>query len=100
MKPAKPGIIRNEKGQFPKGVSGNLAGKPVGTISIMSKIKQIWADNPKEFEQWVKDAMKDKMLRREIIQQVDGKPVQPIAGVDGQPIVINFTRYGDNKPTV
>lgn len=98
--PEKAGEIRNEKGQFVPGVSGNPAGKPPGTISIMAKIKQIWAEDPERFEKWVEEAMNDKMLRRELIQQVDGKPVQPIAGVEGQPIVIQVTKYGDDKPAV
>jgi len=97
--PVRPGIIRDEKGRFPKGVSGNPAGKPPGTISIMSKIKQIWAENPEQFEKWVKDAMEDKMLRRELIQQVDGKPVQPIANADGQPFVMQIVNYGNNNDT-
>lgn len=98
--PEIAGEIRNKKGQFIPGVSGNPEGKPVGTISIMAKVKQIWAEDPKRFNKWVEDAMDDKMLRRELIQQVDGKPVQPIAGVDGQPIVIQMTRYGDDKSSV
>jgi hypothetical protein len=72
----------------------NTTGANKGSISIMGEIKRIWADDPEGFKKWVKNAMEDKMLRREIIQQVDGKPVQPIAGVDGNPIVLKVIQYG------
>jgi hypothetical protein len=38
--PAIPGDIRMRKGQFVPAVSGNPAGRPKGTVSIISKIKQ------------------------------------------------------------
>lgn len=38
--PENTGEIRNKKGQFPPGVSGNPAGKPPGALSITSLIKQ------------------------------------------------------------
>jgi len=34
-------IIRDEKGRYIKGCSGNPAGKPKGTISITTKIRQM-----------------------------------------------------------
>ena len=99
MAPEKTGEIRNDKGQFVKGVSGNPLGKPPGTISIMSKIKEIWREDPERFNKWVEDAMADKMLRRELIQQVDGKPVQPIANADGEPFVVQIVNYGNHPDT-
>ena len=77
-----------KKGDDPR---RNTNGANKGSISIMGEIKSIWAKDPKGFKKWVKAAMKDKMLRREIIQQVDGKPVQPIAGVQDKPIVIQVS---------
>ena len=93
--PIDNGEKRNPDGTFAPGWKGG-PGRPPGSISIMGKIKQIWAEDPERFNKWVEDAMNDKTLRRELIQQVDGKPVQPIAGVEGQPIVLKIVKYGDN----
>ena len=85
---------------FPPGVSGNPDGRPVGSISIINRIKQIWAENPEKFESYVEDVMKDKMLRREIIQQVDGRPAQIIKGDSSAPLVIELIQYGNSANTV
>ncbi len=100
MTPENTGIKRNEKGQFPKGVSGNPAGKPLGSISIVSRIKRIFEEEPEYFEAYVRNVLKDDKLRGEVIRQIDGSPKQTIAGVEGEPIVINMVKYGDDKPTV
>lgn len=96
--PIENGDKRNADGTFAEGNAGG-PGRPVGSISIMAKVKQIWAEDPERFQKWVEDAMEDKMLRRELIQQVDGKPVQPIAGVEGQPLVLQIMKYGDDTTT-
>lgn len=44
--------------------------------------------------------MEDKANRKAVMEQIDGKPIQPISGVDGQPIVIQITKYGDDKPSL
>lgn len=89
---------RNPDGTLREGHPG-VGGRPVGSISIMGKLKKMWEEDPEDFERYVKDIRKDKMLRREIIQQIDGKPVQPIAGVEGQPIVLKVIQYGNVKET-
>jgi hypothetical protein len=38
--PENAGVVRNEKGQFVPGVSGNPDGKPPGAVSIVAKIKR------------------------------------------------------------
>lgn len=83
---------------FKPGQSGNPAGRPPGSISIIGKLKQMWADDPEDFERYVQEIRKDKSMRKPVMEQIDGKPVQPIAGVEGQPIVVNIVQYGNNNP--
>lgn len=80
--PQISGEIRNEKGQFVKGVSGNPLGKPKGTISVISRIKQIFEERPEAFESFVAEYMADPANRKHLVEMVDGKPRQNI-GLDG-----------------
>jgi len=94
--PPTNGDKRNPDGTFAEGNPGG-PGRPVGSISIIGKIKQIWENEPEKFESYVKDVMEDKMLRREIIQQVDGRPPQVIKGDKDAPLVFQLVNYGDTK---
>ena len=81
---------------FKPGQSGNPAGRPKGSLSIMGRIKQIWEEDPNRFEDYVEDILEDKMLRKELIQQIDGKPKESIelGGKDGGPLIVNLMQYG------
>jgi hypothetical protein len=61
------------KGFLP-GESGNPKGRPIGSISIMGRIKKIFEENPEQFEEYVISVINDKNLRREVIHHIDGKP--------------------------
>lgn len=76
--PAKAGESRNDKGQFVPGVSGNPAGKPPGTISIVAKIKKKFEEDPEYFDEWVNELLKDAGNRKAIMEQIDGKPRQTV----------------------
>lgn len=98
--PEPTGSNRNPDGTFKEGVSGNPAGRPTGTVSVMTRIRQIFKEEPELFELYVRDILKDEKMRREVTQQLDGKPVQPIAGVTGQPLIVQVVQYGDSQPPV
>lgn len=66
--------IRDEKGRFIKGVSGNPEGKKPGTISVITKIKQYYEDNPEEFETLCKEFRDEKDYRKLLWSYLDGLP--------------------------
>lgn len=73
-KEADPKILKDKKtGQFVKGTAPG-PGRPRGSISIMGRIKQIFEEEPELFETYVRGVMRDSLLRRELIHQIDGKP--------------------------
>jgi hypothetical protein len=76
-------IIRDDTtGRFVPGNPGG-PGRPKGSISIIGRIKQIFEEDPEQFEAYVKEVMADKHLRRDIIEHIDKKPTQKIE-VDGE----------------
>jgi len=69
--------IRDEKGKFVKGVSGNPLGKPAGArnkFSPVAKIQEIWEANPDDFEDFINKYLKDPRNRQHIVEMLDGKP--------------------------
>ena len=76
--PVVTGIIRDEKGRFPPGVSGHPEGRPEGSVSIIGRLKKIFLEEPKRFEQYCRDILDDPSMRRSVLEQIDSKPRQPI----------------------
>lgn len=69
--------IRDEKGKFVKGVSGNPLGKPAGAknkFSPVAKIQEIWEANPNDFDDFINGYLKDPRNRQHIVEMIDGKP--------------------------
>ena len=57
---------------FPKGVSGNPAGRPKGSFSITTKIKQHLEEHPEVLEDIIKDIFKKHPDL--VWKMVDGQP--------------------------
>jgi hypothetical protein len=83
-----------EKYKWKPGKSANPAGKPKGTISPIQRVKQIFLQNPKMFESFIEDYIKDPNNRKHIVEMIDGKPKQAIVGggEDDQPVKLEWQK--------
>lgn len=63
---------------FKPGQSGNPAGRPKGSLSVIGRLKQIWEEDPEDFERFVRDYRTDPNNRKHITEMLDGKPQQDI----------------------
>lgn len=68
-------IERLKPWRFPKGKSGNPKGRP---LSPVTRIKEIWRENPELFDQWVTEYMEDKQNRKHVVEMIEGKPKQNV----------------------
>ncbi|KKR20044.1 MAG: hypothetical protein UT51_C0009G0018 [Candidatus Nomurabacteria bacterium GW2011_GWC2_39_41] len=73
--PETTGKIRNEKGQFVPGVSGNPAGRPKGQ-TIKNKIKLILEEGPGRLEEFVERLIAENPAL--VWQMLEGKPPQDL----------------------
>jgi len=79
---------RNADGTFPKGVSGNPGGRPQGSVSIVNlvrlKLQQIPPGEKRTYAEKLVDRIlsqttrpnADTALIRDLIDRVDGRPLQ------------------------
>ena len=60
----------------------NLAGRPKGSLSLLSILKNKLIENPDLIEEilqaYINDAKTDGVNRRDLLDRIDGKPTQPI----------------------
>lgn len=78
-KPEKTGDkqeIRDKSGRFKKGVSGNPKGKPAGTLSIKTKIRQRFEKNPKALKEFM-NVLIEKYPGL-VWQMLEGRPPQDL----------------------
>lgn len=69
---------RIKKYQWPKGVSGNPAGRPKGSISPRDRIRQMFEANPQDFDEFLENYLNDKMNYKHVVELLDGKPHQSV----------------------
>ncbi len=105
------GFIRNTDGTFTKGTApgpGRPADTPERVVEkkaikqIVEEYKAKLADSLDRIEPILvaKALDADVSAIKEIHDRVMGKAAQPISGVDGQPIMVQITKYVDNLPPV
>jgi uncharacterized protein YeaO (DUF488 family) len=86
---------------FPKGVSGNPAGRPKGSISPIARVKQIFEEKPEQFEAFITEYITDPANRKHIVEMIDGKPLQNTDitsnGESITPILVKFIDNEDNR---
>jgi len=86
-KPNINGEKRDENGRFIKGWEGG-PGRPKGSISPIARLKQMFEEDPQKFEKFVKDYGDDPANRKHVVEMIDGKPKQTIAGDSENPLRI------------
>lgn len=62
------------KNVWVKGQSGNPAGRPKGSISVIGNIKQMFENNPEQFQEFINKYLKDPRNRQHIVEMIDGRP--------------------------
>lgn len=84
--------IRDEKGRFMPGVSGNLNGRPKGQ-SLKEYDRENFAKmTPEEKKEWLKDIPKEFRYK-----MAEGNPAQDVGVQATGEININLIKYGDHN---
>ena len=59
---------------FKKGESGNPDGRPKGSISPITKVKQMFEEDPDLFKAFLAEYMSNPNNAKHIVEMIDGKP--------------------------
>jgi hypothetical protein len=82
-------LERDESGKLlPGQPSLNPKGRPKGSISPIQRVKQIFAEQPNRFKEFIEEYLKDPQNRKHIVEMIDGKPKQTVAGDKENPLRI------------
>jgi len=103
MEPDKTRENRNEDGTFKKGFTGNPNGRPVGSISVIDKLRQIYRDNPEKFDSFVRRYADNEANDKHQVEMLDGKAPQSTDITSGGQPIFNIISYKDadnNTPQV
>lgn len=82
-----------ETGKFAEGNPGG--GRPKGSISVITRLKQIFQENPDDFEAFIRKYKENPMNEKHIVEMIDGKPKMTIGGGEDEegkekPILVKF----------
>jgi len=77
-------IMRDEKGHFLPGSTGNpggLGGRPIGSVSLVKRLREHFYDNPNDIEMVNKTLINMAKTRelgaiRELFDRIDGKAIE------------------------
>lgn len=82
---------------FKKGQSGNANGRPKGAVSVKTRLKQIFRENPEKFEAFVERYLNNDKNEKHVVEMLDGKPVQPVDNKHEGELIIKLEQYGGDK---
>ncbi len=95
---------KNRRGQhlgphrFKKGQSGNPSGRPKGSVSLITRLKQMLHDTPKQGEAFIRDLIQQARAgnapyMREIMDRLEGKIPDELHVSGGFDLADAFTQY-------
>ena len=61
---------------FKKGESGNPDGRPVGSISALSRLKKEFREHPEKFDEYMERYISNPANEKHVMEMLDGKPMQ------------------------
>ena len=70
-------LKRDKKGRLVKGTPPG-PGRPLGSVSVITKLKQQFADDPKGFDEFVERYKENPNNEKHIAEMIDGKPSQSV----------------------
>lgn len=95
--PAETGKIRDEEGKFIPGVSGNPAGRPKGSVSIVTEIKRRLEEIPEGQKKTYLELLVDRIMKSAIAEGNDQQIKNILNYVDGMPKQsVDVTSNGEN----
>jgi len=72
--------MANKEHQFQKGDDPrrNMKGRPIGSVSPIKAVKDIFKEDPDRFREFVEEYIEDKQNRKHLVEMIDGKPQQKL----------------------
>lgn len=83
--PENTGDIRDERGRFRPGLSGNPAGKPAGALSITAEIKKRLQEIPEGQQKSYLELLVNRILKQAVVDGNEQMIKQIWSYVDGAP---------------
>lgn len=84
--PENTGDIRDERGRFKPGMSGNPVGKPAGALSITAEIKKRLQEVPEGQQKSYLELLVNRILKQAVVDGNEQMIKQIWSYVDGTPV--------------